>query len=47
FSKNDAAMLINMLDKPSRPNAALLRAFERYKVRETDGNYGGGAGSDT
>jgi uncharacterized protein (DUF1778 family) len=39
FSKNDAAMLINMLDNPSKPNAALQRAFERFKQREiTNGN---------
>jgi uncharacterized protein (DUF1778 family) len=36
FSKNDAAMLINMLDNPSKPNAALQRAFERFKQREID-----------
>ncbi len=36
FSKNDAAMLINMLDHPSGPNAALKRAFERLKQREIE-----------
>jgi len=36
FSKNDAAMLINMLDNPSKPNAALQRAFERFKQREIE-----------
>ena len=36
FSKNDAAMIINLLDNPSKPNAALLRAFERFKQREID-----------
>lgn len=36
FSKNDAAMLINMLDNPSKPNAALTRAFERFKQREIE-----------
>lgn len=40
FSENDAAMLINMLDNPSKPNAALVRAFERYKMRESNGNFG-------
>lgn len=40
FSENDAAMLINMLDNPSKPNAALMRALERYKVRENNGNLG-------
>ncbi len=36
FSKNDAAMIINLLDNPSKPNAALVRAFERFKQREAD-----------
>lgn len=44
FSKNDAAMIINLLDNPSKPNAALLRAFERFKQREIDnGNQSGPA----
>ena len=33
FSQTDAALFINMLDNPSKPNAALMRAFERFKVR--------------
>jgi uncharacterized protein (DUF1778 family) len=46
FSKNDAAMLINMLDNPAQPNAALKRAFERFKQREKeDGNDGRALGS--
>jgi|SRR5450830_561833 len=36
FSKNDAAMIINLLDNPSKPNAALVKAFERFKQREID-----------
>ena len=36
FSKNDAAMIINLLDNPSQPNAALARAFERFKQREIE-----------
>ena len=45
FSKNDAAMIINMLDNPSKPNAALVRAFERYKQREIEnGNQSGSSG---
>jgi uncharacterized protein (DUF1778 family) len=45
FSKNDAAMLINMLDNPSKPNAALLRAFDRFKQREKEnGNSGSSSG---
>jgi hypothetical protein len=29
-------MIINMLDNPSKPNAALVRAFERFKQREIE-----------
>lgn len=36
FSKNDAAMLINLLDAPAKPNAALLKAYERFKQREVE-----------
>jgi uncharacterized protein (DUF1778 family) len=36
FSLNDAAMIINLLDNPSKPNAALARAFERFKQREIE-----------
>jgi uncharacterized protein (DUF1778 family) len=44
FSKNDAAMLLNLLDNPAKPNAALMRAFERFKQRETEnGNQSGAA----
>jgi uncharacterized protein (DUF1778 family) len=47
FSKNDAAMIINMLDNPSKPNAALVRAFERFKQREIEnGNQSGPAGDN-
>ena len=45
FSKADAAMIIKMLDNPSKPNAALVRAFERYQQREIDnGNQSGSSG---
>jgi uncharacterized protein (DUF1778 family) len=48
FSKNDAAMLINLLDNPSKPNAALVRAFERLKRMEIEnGNQSDVPGSDT
>lgn len=48
FSKNDAAMLIDLLDSPSKPNAALAKAFERFKQRESEnGNQGDSAGSNT
>lgn len=36
FSKNDAALIMNLLDNPTQPNAALVRAFERFKQREID-----------
>lgn len=36
FSTADAAMFIKMLDNPSPPNAALTRAFERFKEREIE-----------
>jgi uncharacterized protein (DUF1778 family) len=45
FSRNDAAMIINLLDHPSKPNAALVRAFERFKQREIEiGNQSGSTG---
>ncbi len=31
FSREDAALFIKMLENPTRPNAALTKAFERYK----------------
>ena len=30
LTREDAAMLIEMLESPSKPNAALKRAFERF-----------------
>lgn len=46
FSINDAAMIINLLDNPSKPNAALMKAFERFKQREIEnGNQNSSAGS--
>lgn len=48
YSINDAAMLINLLDNPSKPNAALTRAFERFKQREIEnGNQNHPAGRST
>jgi uncharacterized protein (DUF1778 family) len=32
-TREDAAMLIAMLENPSKPNAALTRAFERYRTK--------------
>ncbi|NHZ37223.1 type II toxin-antitoxin system TacA family antitoxin [Massilia rubra] len=31
FSQNDAAMLIKMLDNPRKPNAAMMKAYKRFK----------------
>lgn len=31
FSQNDAAMLLNMLENPRKPNAALMKAYKRFK----------------
>lgn len=36
YSTSDAAMMLNLLDHPSLPNAALTRAFERFKQRELE-----------
>lgn len=48
FSKKDAAMLIDLLDNPPPPNAALLKASERFTQREIDnGNQSGPAASRT
>lgn len=37
LTRRDAAMLINLLDKPFAPNAVLTRAFERQK-KENNGS---------
>lgn len=44
-SRNDAAMLLDLLDSPPQPNAALTRAFERY-MKEKYGRENSGAGQD-
>lgn len=31
YTREDAAMLINLLDAPPAPNEALIKAFERHK----------------
>lgn len=36
YSASDAAMLIGLLDNPPPPNAALMRAFDRFKRRELE-----------
>ena len=44
LTRRDAAMLITMLENPSRPNAALLKAFERYKNKVKNGSLHSNAG---
>jgi uncharacterized protein (DUF1778 family) len=44
FTQDDAAMLIHLLDNPARPNAALMKAFERYKNKVDHGEFGNGTG---
>lgn len=44
-SKNDAAMLLDLLDNPPAPNAALTRAFERF-MKEKYGQEGSGTGQN-
>jgi uncharacterized protein (DUF1778 family) len=36
FTSKDAALLINMLDAPIKPNQALTRAFKRYNDKGTN-----------
>jgi uncharacterized protein (DUF1778 family) len=46
IGKNDAAMLLNLLDNPGKPNAALEQAFKRF-MKEKYGNADvSGAGQD-
>lgn len=37
ITRNDAAMLLNLLDNPRKPNQAMQRAFERF-MKEKYGN---------
>lgn len=37
YSYEDAVMLIRMLDSPKKPNAALKKAFKRYKNKVGNG----------
>lgn len=46
LTRDDAAVLLNLLDSPPAPNEAMMRAFERYK-KEKYGDGGGGTGSST
>ena len=43
----DAAMLINLLENPSKPNSALLGAFERFKDKVENGVFRSNPGSGT
>jgi len=38
-------MLIHLLDNPARPNAALMKAFERYKNKVENGELSNSIGS--
>lgn len=37
FTREDAALFIDMLDHPRPPNAALTKAYERYKDKVKNG----------
>lgn len=45
YTREDAAMLINLLDSPPSPNAALAKAFEQYKNKVGNGSLNIRAGS--
>jgi uncharacterized protein (DUF1778 family) len=47
LSLDAVAMLINMLENPSKPNAALTMAFERYRNREENGTLCNRTGNST
>jgi uncharacterized protein (DUF1778 family) len=47
LTQRDATTLLAMLENPSQPNAALLRAFERYKNKVKDGLLHSNAGQGT
>ena len=36
LSVDDAALLVNLLDQPAKPNEALMRAFERFKNKDNN-----------
>jgi uncharacterized protein (DUF1778 family) len=46
LTRRDAAMLIAMLENPSKQNAALLSAFERYKNKVKNGSLRSNAGQE-
>ncbi|GJI97670.1 hypothetical protein RugamoR57_43880 [Duganella caerulea] len=37
YTREDAAMLINLLDSPPSPNPALVKAFAQYKTKVENG----------
>lgn len=45
FTLKDAVMLINLLDNPAPPDAALTKAFERYKNKVENGQLSSGIGN--
>jgi uncharacterized protein (DUF1778 family) len=47
FTRRDAAMLIELLENPPKPNPALKRALEQYKGRIKNGSLLRTAASDT
>lgn len=44
ITKNDAAMLLNLLDNPPKPNEAMQRAFKIYMKEKYGNTENGGAG---
>lgn len=45
FTQEDAALFIDMLDNPRPPNAALAKAYERYKNKVKNGTVRNRTGS--
>lgn len=45
YTREDAAMFINLLDAPPAPNDALIRAFERHKNRAQNETFSDPVGS--
>lgn len=47
YSRRDAAMMIDLLENPKGPNAALSRAFEEYEQKVANGVFRDGVGTST
>jgi len=45
YTREDAAMLINLLDAPPAPNEALIKAFERHKNKAPNDSLSNPVGS--